>query len=168
LLPSSDAAVVADVTSRYRVAFQELRQEPGHSEPLYDGILELVGQLAARDDTLLGVATGKSMRGVMALFDRYDLHAHFITVQTADSHPSKPHPSMIETAMGDAGSDANRTLMIGDTTFDIEMAANAGVRSIGVGWGYHPRSYLERAGASAVVDDSTGLQNSIDRLLHVG
>lgn len=165
LLPKADPDLIADVTNRYRQAFFQLRQDPGHAEPMYDGIYELVHHLSACADTLLGVATGKSVRGVTALFDRYDLHPHFVTIQTADSNPSKPHPAMIQTAIAEAGSDADKTLMIGDTTFDIDMANNAGVRSIGVAWGYHPRGHLERAGANVVVSDSRALHESIDLLM---
>src|SRR3546814_16607044 len=86
---------------------------------------------------LLGVATGKSDRGLNLCLASHGLSARFVTLQTADRHPSKPHPSMIEQAMAAAGAVAATTAMIGDTSFDMEMAVNAGTRALGVGWGYH-------------------------------
>ena len=70
----------------------------------------------------------------------------FVTLQTADRHPSKPHPSMLETAMAEAGALPADTVMIGDTVYDIEMALAAGCRAIGVAWGYHDPEELLAAG----------------------
>lgn len=166
LAPDLDSDTVARLAGGYRDVFRELRLSGAHQEPLYDGVLELIHVLSARDDHLLGVATGKSVRGVHALFDRFDFHSHFVTIQTADTHPSKPHPSMIELAMREAGCEAARTVMIGDTTFDMEMACNAGVHAVGVDWGYHPAGHLTRAGASHVVSDGAGLLAVIDDVLN--
>jgi phosphoglycolate phosphatase len=121
--------------------------------------------LSGRPDTVLGIATGKSRRGVDAIFERMNLHPHFVTIQTADGHPSKPHPSMIRSAIHETGAEAAATVMIGDTTFDIKMARNAEVASIGVAWGYHPVDHLKRAGAHAIVDGYADLVGAIDRLL---
>ncbi|MEO1609783.1 MAG: HAD-IA family hydrolase [Pseudomonadota bacterium] len=165
LLENVDEATVMQVVNDYRTAFRELRNDPAHSEPLYDGMLALVHTLAARDDRLLGVATGKSRHGMKSLFDRLDLHAHFITVQTADTHPSKPHPSMIEAALREAGVEPDCAVMVGDTTFDMEMARNADVTAIGVAWGYHPAEQLVRCGASRVAVDADDLLQAIDQSL---
>ena len=73
-------------------------------------------------------------------------------LQTADRHPSKPHPSMVEQALADAGASPETTVVIGDTAFDMGMAANAGVTGIGAGWGYHDAAELLAAGATAVAD----------------
>jgi phosphoglycolate phosphatase len=85
------------------------------------------------------------------LIEAHSLERFFVTRQVADFHPSKPHPSMILQAMAEAGVTPEQTVMIGDTSFDMEMAAAAGVQAIGVSWGYHPVSALE--GARAVLDD---------------
>ena len=166
LLPDADLAAVERVADGYRTAFRQLRQNPAHHEPLYDGIADLVELLSARDDHLLGVATGKSVRGVDALFERFGFHGRFATIQTADTHPSKPHPGMIARAMAETGCEAEATVMIGDTTFDIEMARNAGVGAIGVSWGYHATAHLDRAGADAIVESPATLLTVIDGLLH--
>ena len=86
----------------------------------------------------------------------------FVTLQTADRHPSKPHPAMIEAAMAEAGADAAGTVMIGDTTYDIEMARAAGCRALGVAWGYHAPDELAAAGAEAVAQDAAELQEMLD------
>ncbi len=134
-------------------------------EEIYPGIHGTVEALAKRPDVLLGVATGKSKRGVKRLFDREDWHQHFHTIQTADDHPSKPDPSMIRQAMREAGAQISGTVMVGDTTFDMEMARNAGVGAIGVGWGYHELEQLTAAGAHCLVTDGDALLESIEKLL---
>lgn len=161
LLPEAAPSVVGAVTDGYRSAFGRLRRDPTHHEPLYPGIMDLIHTLSARDDVLLGVATGKSVRGVDALFDRMNLHTHFFTIQTADTHPSKPHPSMIIQAMTEAAVGPADAIMIGDTTYDIEMARNAGVRGLGVAWGYHDSLALHRAGAHAIASDAQQLQTAL-------
>jgi phosphoglycolate phosphatase len=129
-------------------------------EPLFDGIAELVERLDA-DGWLLGVATGKSDRGLSLCLSHHGLLKRFVTLQTADRHPSKPHPSMILQAMADAGAVAETTVMIGDTSFDMEMAVNAGTRALGVAWGYHPPEELMDAGAARVAVDAPALYRHI-------
>ncbi|MGI9524848.1 MAG: HAD-IA family hydrolase [Hyphomicrobiaceae bacterium] len=165
LMPDYSSEKVKEVVHGYRDAFAELRRDPDHHEPLYDGMMDLILALSASDSQLLGVATGKSVRGVQGLFDRFNLHAHFATIQTADTNPSKPHPAMIETAMLETGVEPEDVVMIGDTTFDIEMAVNAGVKSIGVAWGYHPVGDLAASGAHEVVGDADDLSAAIMRSL---
>ena len=97
-------------------------------------------------------------RGVARLLEREDWHDHFLTIQTADDHPSKPHPSMILKAMADAGVGPEATVMVGDTTFDIEMARSARVGAVGVGWGYHRPEQLVRAGAHVVAETGDALR----------
>ena len=118
-------------------------------EPLFDGMGGLIEQLAG-EGWMLGVATGQSDRGLDHILTAHNLKHHFVTLQTADRHPSKPHPSMIEAAIAEAGADPGQTAMIGDTSFDILMAVNAGVRAVGVAWGYHPAEELVAAGAHGV------------------
>ena len=115
-------------------------------EPLYDGIAELIDALEA-DGWLLGVATGKSDRGLAFCLDHHGLAGRFVTLQTADRHPSKPHPSMIERRWPRPAPRRRRRVMIGDTSYDMAMARAAGVTAIGVAWGYHDAEELSRAGA---------------------
>ncbi len=113
-------------------------------------------------DVLIGAATGMSRRGLDQLLDAHGLARHFVARQTADAHPSKPHPAMLEAALAETGVAPGRAVMVGDTTYDIEMAGHAGVRGIGVSWGHHPRDALMAAGAGAVVDSFTALSAEID------
>ena len=115
-------------------------------------------------DWLLGVATGKSDRGLAICLDQHDIRGRFVTLQTADRHPSKPHPSMIEAAMAEAGAVPGTTAMIGDTSYDMEMARAAGVFALGVTWGYHDRDELLEAGADAIAETPA----DIAPLLEVG
>ena len=134
-------------------------------DPLYPGIGEAVTALAGRDDVLLGIATGKSRRGVARLLEREGWHGAFVTIQTADDNPSKPHPEMIRRAMAETGADAGSTLMIGDTTYDIEMGLAAGVQALGVAWGYHAPERLIGAGAHAMAEAPDRLLAAVDALL---
>jgi len=149
MLPEAEADFHVALAEDYKRAFQALRARGLDEEPLYEGVAELVERLAA-DGWLLGVATGKSDRGLALCLDHHRLAAHFVTLQTADRHPSKPHPSMIEQAMTDAGAAPETTVMIGDTSYDMAMARAAGVMAIGVAWGYHDAADLIRAGAHRI------------------
>ncbi len=150
LLPQEDATLHEKLAGHYKQAFYDLRGKGLVHEPLYDGIKELI---VALDDAgwMLGVATGKSDRGLERCLSEHEMKSYFVSLQTADRHPSKPHPSMVHQAMADAGSDANHTVMIGDTSFDMEMGRAAGCKTIGVSWGYHSLAILEASGADVCV-----------------
>jgi phosphoglycolate phosphatase len=150
---------------RYKEAFFELRHSPAHQEPLYPGARTAVLDLSARDDCLLGIATGKSQRGVRAILTHHDLLPHFATIKTADDAPSKPHPGMILEAMREAGAEPHDTIMIGDTSYDMAMARAAGVHAIGVNWGYHPQDSLAESGAHEIVSDFVELGLRIETLM---
>lgn len=160
LAPEAGAEARDHLVEGYKTAFARNRSEKGAkaSAPLYPGAAEALAELNAVPDVLLGVATGKSRRGLNALLEGHSMETLFVTTQVADNHPSKPHPSMIETALRDTGVDPENAVMIGDTRFDMEMARAAGVRGIGVSWGYHPRDILERS-ADVVVEDFTALSD---------
>lgn len=149
LLPAAGADLCAAVVESYKESFALLRAQ--EASPLYPGAREALLALRARDDVLLGIATGKSRRGLDHVIEAHGLQGWFLTRQVADDHPSKPHPSMLFTAMRETGVSPDTAVMIGDTVFDIEMARAAGVRRLGVGWGYHPGVALERAGAERVI-----------------
>lgn len=135
----------------YKLHFQRARAEGRVEEPLFDGIPELLDELES-DGWLLAVATGKSDRGLALCLDCHGYTRRFMSLQTADRHPSKPHPSMVQQAMADAGAAPETTIVIGDTAFDMGMAAAAGATGIGAGWGYHEAHELLGAGAVAVAD----------------
>ena len=149
LLPEATPEIHERLAEDYKKAFQGLRAQGMVEEPLFDGVIELLDALED-DGWLLAVATGKSDRGLRHCLELHDIHARFISLQTADRHPSKPHPSMVEQAIADAGSSPELTIVVGDTSFDMAMARAAGAAPIGVAWGYHDPEELFAAGAVAV------------------
>jgi len=151
LLPGHDGHTHVNVAEAYKVNFRRALTENGE-ERLFDGVGPMVRALDA-DDHLMSIATGKSRRGLDRVLDTYDMASYFISLQTADNNPSKPHPMMVETALADMGVRANDAIMIGDTSFDMLMARNAGVAAIGVAWGYHEEDELKAAGAQHIARD---------------
>lgn len=155
---------IDNLIASYGKAFSALRHSGEVASPLFPGARETIARLMQRPDLALGIATGKSRRGIAAILEQYDLKDAFVTIQTADSAPSKPHPGMVLQAMRDSGIEATSTAVVGDTAFDMQMAQAAGAAGIGVAWGYHPVAALQAAGARAVVDDFSALESILDRL----
>lgn len=155
LAPDAAASDQVQIVEGYKQSFRDSRTEGRLHEPLFDGIAELIAELRGRG-WLLAVATGKSDRGLQSCLTGHGLIDHFISLQTADRHPSKPHPAMLQAAIADAAALAQDTVMIGDTSFDIDMARAIDVRAIGVDWGYHTSAELTEAGAQSV---ATSVQN---------
>ena len=149
LLPDGSAEQHLALAEDYKRAFWQLRAAGEVEEPLFDGVIELLDALE-EEGWLLAVATGKSDRGLKHCLEAHGIHARFVSLQTADRHPSKPHPSMVSQALADAGASPEAGIVIGDTSFDMAMAVNAGAAGIGAGWGYHDAEELLRAGAVAV------------------
>ena len=114
--------------------------------------MELLEALHGEPETLLGLATGKSRRGLDHVLEVHGIARYFVTRQDADGHPSKPHPSMAMTALAEAG--CERCVMVGDTTFDMDMGRAADMAAVGVAWGYHPVDRL--APQADVVVQSVG------------
>lgn len=113
---------------------------------------------------LLGIATGKSQRGLDKLLAGHELDDFFITRQVADHHPSKPHPSMVLTALSETGVDPDAVVLIGDTTFDMQMGRNAGIKTIGVSWGYHP---VDRLAADRIATKVEVLPSLVSEILEI-
>ena len=166
LVPSMSQTEVAEATRKYKDMFIKLRAEKGGeaAAPLYPGARQALDALHKQDEVLLGIATGKARRGLDHAYDAHDLRRFFVTSQTADNHPSKPHPSMLHAALSETGAEAANAVMIGDTSFDMEMGRAAGYRTIGVTWGYHPREGLLAAGADLLIDTYAELSAALDKL----
>jgi len=147
ILPEGNAGTHAALAEHYKAAFGRLRAAGRVEEPLYPGVIEALEALESAG-WLLGVATGKSDRGLKHCLEAHGIHARFVTLQTADRHPSKPHPAMLHAAAQEAG--ATHAAMIGDTRYDIEMAVAASADPIGVAWGYHPPAELRASGARVI------------------
>ena len=154
---------VESLAAAYKEAFGRLRTDPAYREPLFPGAAELIADLARQDGVALGIATGKSRRGVERLIERHRWNRVFATIQTADDAPSKPDPAMLRQAMSEVGAAPGDTLMIGDSTFDMAMAGAAGVTAVGVSWGYHPIAALNEAGAEAIAGSYGDLRKRLVR-----
>lgn len=165
LLPRVDRDVIEQVAESYKRTFADLRSRPEHDEPLFPGARDVISHLAGLPGVRLGIATGKSVRGVEAVIDREGWHGLFSTIQTADTNPSKPHPGMVLSAMSHVAARPEQTIMVGDTTFDIDMARAAGAHAVGVTWGYHPPRALSDCGAHAMIERFDELPGAVDRLL---
>jgi len=161
LLPDLSAVETKRTADLYRESFIELRAKMGAEAkaPLYPGARDALERLFAVDEILLGVATGKARRGLDHAYKAHDIGHFFETSQTADTHPSKPHPSMLHQTLKDTGVEAARAVMVGDTEFDMEMGRAAGFKTIGVSWGYHPVSRL--GAADIIIDDFAALDGAL-------
>jgi phosphoglycolate phosphatase len=137
LVPELDEQDYAKLVERYRVHFLARDRET----TLFPGIEAGLAGLG-RQGHLLAIATGKSRRGLERALDHTGLRSYFVTSRCADESFSKPHPGMLQAVMGELSMGADETLMIGDTTHDLEMAANAGVQCVAVGYGAHSRENL--------------------------
>ena len=168
LAPGQEAVGHERLAAAYKEAFWQHRANGEHTETLFPGAEELLEKLRARGDTALGIATGKSRRGVAHLIEKHGWEGWFATVQTSDDHPSKPHPSMITMALNETATAATQTIMIGDTSYDIAMARAAGVWAAGVMWGNHPPVELTKAGAHSIANNFKELERQLDSLWQEG
>jgi phosphoglycolate phosphatase len=148
--PLSDSDL-EQIVSGYKAAFFHRRLRADHHEPLFEGVREILENLASRK-IAMAVATGKSMRGVNAVITQHGLDGYFGSLQTPDHNPGKPHPQMLEKAMAVACTKPQQTYMIGDTSFDMMLAKNAGCRGVGVTWGYHDEAELLESGAETLIN----------------
>ena len=137
-LPDLPAARYQAVAERYRHHYLSRDQDL----LLFDGAADLIAELAAAGYTL-AVATGKTRKGLDRAFEVSGLGPRFHASRCADECHSKPDPQMLEELMAEFGVEPGETLMIGDTTHDLQMARNAGVAALGVAYGAHPRATLE-------------------------
>ena len=148
LIPDADHAALS---ATYKEAFVAMRSAGEVEEPLFEGMIELLDAMTSAG-WVLGVATGKSARGLRHVLAAHGLSERFVTLQTADGNPSKPHPAMALAAMAEAGALAQDTVFIGDTGWDMGCARAAGCGAIGVGWGYHDHDEMIAMGAHDVAD----------------
>lgn len=154
--------LVLKMVTQYRHHSLALRREGPVHEPFFDGVQDVLQDLAKRDELLVGVVTGKSRRGLDALIDLHDLGGAIVTSRTADECPSKPHPAMVLECCADTGIDSADTLVIGDAIYDMQMARSAGAGAIGVSWGYSTVKELSDNGAQHVLHDPRDLLPLID------
>ncbi len=142
-----------ELVERYRHHF--LLQD--ETVPLFDGARETIMELHGAGYQL-AVATGKSNAGLNRAMQATDMKPYFHATRTADQTFSKPHPAMLLELMGELGVSAERTLMVGDTTHDVQMAQNALVDVVAVGHGAHPVTQLQQLNPLALVEDFAQLR----------
>jgi len=165
LLPEGHGQDLSDLYETYKRLAAAYREEGGREDPLYPDADTVIRALD-KADWLLGVATGKARVGLDHVLDQHGLGNLFITKQTSDSAAGKPNPEMLYNAMRDTGVAAEYVFMVGDTTYDMSMAVNAGTKAIGVSWGYHEADELLEAGAETVVHSYSELFAVLERSTH--
>ncbi len=165
LAPTVPADQLPALVETYRQAFHQIRAEGTYPEALFPGIEPMLRRLAARDDVLLGMVTGKSRRGVRNVVETHALEGVFLAVRTADDCPSKPHPAMVLECCDVLGVRPADALVVGDAIYDMQMAVAAGAVGWGVAWGAQPPEALKLAGASGVSTTVTELDAALDRWL---
>lgn len=162
LVPEIDEDLQRELVDGYKRAFRAQREAGELSQPLFAGIVEVLDALHGAG-WQLAVATGMSRRGLDHCLASHGLTRHFVSLQTADDHPSKPDPAMLEAALFEAAAEPAEAVMIGDTAYDMQMARDAGVRGIGVDWGYHAPHELIAAGAEFVAESPAQLKERLLR-----
>ena len=155
------AAPILEMVRAYDLLLPQLRADSAFAEKPFDGVGDLLSELSTASDTVLGVATGHRTDTIAPALEELRWTGFFKTIQAADTAPSKPHPAMLLQALAATGVTPENAVFIGDTTFDMEMAQAAQLRSIGVGWGYHQTEQLLAAGAHRVVQSVDQLRDCI-------
>lgn len=162
LAPDMSAAEAASLATIYRTTFHELRNDPAMAEELFEGVDRMLRRLAARDDLVLGIVTGKSQRGVRLIVERHRLEGLFEVVRTADDCPSKPDPAMVLECCAELGVPPQHTVVVGDSVFDMRMAIAAGAAAFGVTWGAAASADLKAAGAGQIFETVSALSEALD------
>ncbi|MCK7576385.1 MAG: HAD-IIIA family hydrolase [Chromatiales bacterium] len=155
LLPTGDAGLRAEMVLQYRRHFLGGDQAPA---VLFPGARETLDWMTEQGYRL-AVATGKSRAGLNKSLNESGLHGVFHATRTADETFSKPHPQMLLELMDELGARADETLMIGDTEYDLQMANNAGVRSLAVCYGVHEPGRLMACGPLACLDSPWAIRD---------
>ncbi len=153
---------IETMTVRFKEHYMRLLQVPAMQSVLYEGIESVVDLLNQQDETLLAIATGKSRQGLKKLIETPQFKGKFVAWRSADDCPSKPHPAMILECCEVAGCTPAQTVMVGDASFDMEMAVTARAGALGVSLGYQSTKELMSAGARMIVDKPAELPRAID------
>lgn len=164
LAPDVRGLQLERVGQAYRDAYFDAKAADRDAEPLMPGAL---GAIKALEGTgwQLAVVTGKGRRGLLEVLDAHGLRQRFVALKSADDGPGKPDPTLLLEAVAEAGSNPGRSVMVGDTVFDMGMARRARVAGIAVTWGYHEPALLETEGPAAIIERFEDLQAAADRLV---
>lgn len=155
-------APAIEMAEAYKSHFHTMRAAPGYTEPVYEGVDATLRRLGRRDDLLLGTATGKALRGIRWMIEKNDWHGLFTALQGSDTAASKPSPEMVLNACRETGVPPERTIVIGDTIYDMQMARAAGATAYGVSWGYGDPATLLDAGAKDILERFHDVEAAID------
>jgi phosphoglycolate phosphatase len=166
LMPPDCDIEAKRLVQAYIDSFSRFREDPEYAEPLYPGVRQCLNELASLGFSL-GIATGKSRRGLTRTIERHGLGELFCVLKTADDGPGKPNPDILLDAIAETGTTAKKTAMIGDTIYDIIMAKDAVATAIGVSWGYHETIELTEAGAQLILNDCAELQPALQTLWRI-
>jgi phosphoglycolate phosphatase len=158
------AAPIRDMVRAYDLLLPQLRADPSFAEKPFDGIADLLRDLSSAPDIVLGMATGHTSVTVAPALAALQWRDFFRTIQAADMAPSKPHPAMLLQALRATGVKPEDAIFVGDTTYDMQMARAASLRSIGVSWGYHNSDQLAAAGASHLAFTVDELRDHVQAL----
>jgi phosphoglycolate phosphatase len=161
LAPYTEDGSRARLLEAYRDVFFTLRQDPAMASPMYEGADQLLTDLVERGWTL-GIATGKSRRGLDAMMEQFGWYDQFATHWCADDGPGKPHPHMVLENIRVVGADPAKTIVIGDSEHDMAMGVAAGASTFGVSWGFGTREEMLAAGALSVADTMDELAHGLD------
>ena len=157
LYPGVDEPLQAAMRDAYSKHFVAADVAPC---PLFEGVTETLQQLL-NNGHHLAVATGKSRRGLNRVLAQLEWQDFFHTTRCADETASKPHPLMLNQILDELNYHPDEAVMVGDTTFDLDMAKNAGMRRVGVSYGAHPVSRLAASEPLAIIDNFADLMRVV-------
>ncbi|HWA01637.1 MAG TPA: HAD-IA family hydrolase [Caulobacterales bacterium] len=161
LAPTLSPDRYPELAVAYKEAFLRNR-EGGQGEPLYEGARQTL-RVLKDDGWVLGIATGKARRGLEHILKHHGVHDWFDAVFCADDGPGKPDPHMLNCNMRALDIEPSRTVMVGDTSFDMAMARAANCYALGVSWGFHTAEEIEKGGAHEIAHDFSSLLGKLER-----
>ena len=154
---------IKKLISAFKNCYNTFNQEQLIS-PLYENAKNFLENLKRNEEIILAIATGKGLKGLLQILKAHNLESVFSKLQTSDFYPSKPDPTMLVSLMKTLKIKTEDAVMVGDTDFDISMAHRAGIKSIGVLWGYHSISRIKLMKPTAIVENFADLEKKINEL----
>ncbi|MEM7070702.1 MAG: HAD-IA family hydrolase [Pseudomonadota bacterium] len=161
LKPNCDAKLLDKLCAHYHRLIVQPNSQFLNDPPLYDGIKELLDYLY-KQGYCLAIATGMGRKKLDQELDRLAITLYFTITRCADDGPSKPDPQNLLDIIKFCNALPQNTMMIGDSSFDMEMAIRANIKALGVSWGYHNRQMLYQSGAISVVDQACDIVSFIE------
>ena len=167
LLPEAGPTEFEMIRRYYDDVREGRRAAPPLTETLFDGARATLDDLRGRGYAL-AIVTSRTGDRLAELLRDHEIDDFFLACKTADMGPAKPDPYLLRAAMADAGASPADTVMIGDTTYDIEMAVSAGARAVGVSWGVHETHELRAAGAERIAASFGEVRDAVTAIADAG